>query len=58
MEFVFTMQLEEFRHEIRSIIRDEIESFYKTRPDSMKNFGTVFLFILISVVSNYVQELD
>jgi hypothetical protein len=53
-----TMQLEEFRHEIRSIIRDEIESFYKTRPDSMKNFGTVFLFILISVVSNYVRELD
>lgn len=41
------MQLEEFRHEIRSIIRDEIESFYKVRPDSIKNFGNVFLFSLV-----------
>ncbi|TVU00193.1 hypothetical protein EJB05_54399, partial [Eragrostis curvula] len=32
-------KLEEFRHEIRSIIRDEIESFYKTRPDSIKNYA-------------------
>jgi hypothetical protein len=58
MEFVMTMQLEEFRHEIRNIIRDEIDSFYKTRPDSIKNFGTVFLFLLISVVSSDFPELD
>ncbi|TVU24787.1 hypothetical protein EJB05_27244, partial [Eragrostis curvula] len=32
-------KLEAFRHEIRSIIRDEIESFYKTRPDSIKNYA-------------------
>ncbi|KAG2562628.1 hypothetical protein PVAP13_8KG269500 [Panicum virgatum] len=30
---------EEFRHEIRSIIREEIESFCRTRPDSTQNFG-------------------
>jgi len=33
------MQPEEFRHEIRSIIREEIESFCRTRPDSTQNFG-------------------
>jgi hypothetical protein len=32
------MQPEEFRHEIRSIIREEIESFCRMR-DSNKNFG-------------------
>lgn len=30
---------EEFRHEIRSIIRDEIESYCRTRPDSIQNFA-------------------
>jgi len=30
---------EEFRHEIRSIIHEEIESFCRTRPDSTQNFG-------------------
>jgi len=31
---------EEFRHEIRSIIREEIESFCRTRPDSTQNFAS------------------
>jgi len=34
------MQPEEFRHEIRSIIREEIESFCRTRPDSTQNFAS------------------
>ncbi|KAK3120320.1 hypothetical protein QOZ80_9AG0685700 [Eleusine coracana subsp. coracana] len=33
-------KLEEFRHEIRSIIRDEIESICKTRPDSIRNLAS------------------
>ncbi|KAK3118986.1 hypothetical protein QOZ80_9BG0711920 [Eleusine coracana subsp. coracana] len=33
-------KLEEFRHEIQNIIRDEIESICKTRPDSIRNFAS------------------
>ena len=45
------MQPEEFRHEIRSIIREEIESFCRTRPDSTQDFGryNVSFFNKISV---------
>ena len=45
------MQPEEFRHEIRSIIREEIQSFCRTRPDSTQNFNryNVSFFNKISV---------
>nr|CAB3491757.1 unnamed protein product [Digitaria exilis] len=39
IEFIMTMQPEEFRQEIRSIIREEMESFCRTRSDSTQNFA-------------------
>lgn len=32
-QFTMTTQLEELRHQIRSMVHDEIESFYRTNPD-------------------------
>jgi hypothetical protein len=41
-----TVQPEVFRHEIRRIIREEMESILRTRSDSTQNIGNHVIFFL------------
>lgn len=55
-----TTQLEELRHQIRSMVHDEIESFYRTNPDkfsgrldnadTVNRSGKPFLYLIITSI--------